>query len=404
MNRISFKLKFRPSVNPNKEGSLFIQMIYQRKVRRIKTDYLIFNNEWDDNANSVILPSSVSPRYTHLNYLKTNIEWELLRLKKAAAELEKSNMQCNVDEMFCMLFPTIPNGLSVFAFIHSLVQHKKKLGKIRSSETYQATLNSFMIFREGRDMSFEMIDSELMELYEAALRSRGLSRNTTSFYMRILRTVYKKAVEKGMTQDRHPFKHVYCGMDKTIKRNIPFKAIKQMKNLDLSKNKALDFARDMFLFSFYTRGMSFVDMAYLKKTDLRNGTLVYRRKKTGQLLSIEWTRQMQEIIDKYKSNATQYLLSIILREDGSERSQYLNQSMKINRRLKEIASLIKLNIPLSLYVARHSWATIARGKDIPISVISEGLGHDSEMTTQIYLDSIKSSEVDKANRKILSGL
>lgn len=191
MNRISFKLKFRPSVNPNKEGSLFIQMIYQRKVRRIKTDYLIFNNEWDDNADSVILPSSVSPRYTHLNYLKTNIEWELLRLKKAAVELEKSNMQCNVDEMFCMLFPTVPNGLSVFAFMHSLVQHKKKLGKIRSSETYQATLNSFMIFREGRDMSFEMIDSELMELYEAALRSRGLSRNTTSFYMRILRTVYK---------------------------------------------------------------------------------------------------------------------------------------------------------------------------------------------------------------------
>lgn len=404
MNRISFKFKFRPSVNPNKEGSLFIQMIYQRKVRRIKTDYLIFNNEWDDNTDSVILPSSVSPRYTHLNYLKTNIEWEMLRLKKAAAELEKSNMQCNVDEMFCMLFPTIPNGLSVFAFIHSLVQHKRKLGKIRSSETYQATLNSFMIFREGRDMSFEMIDSELMELYEAALRSRGLLRNTTSFYMRILRTVYKKAVEKGMTLDRHPFKHVYCGMDKTIKRNIPLTAIKQMKNLDLSKNKVLDFARDMFLFSFYTRGMSFVDMAYLKKTDLRNGILVYRRKKTGQLLSIEWTQQMQDIIDKYKSNTTQYLLSIILREDGSERSQYLNQSMKINRRLKEIASLIKLNMPLSLYVARHSWATIARGKDIPISVISEGLGHDSEVTTQIYLDSIKSSEVDKANRKILSGL
>ena len=404
MNRISFKFKFRPSVNPNKEGSLFIQMIYQRKVRRIKTDYLIFNNEWDDNTDSVILPSSVSPRYTHLNYLKTNIEWEMLRLKKAAAELEKSNMQCNVDEMFCMLFPTIPNGLSVFAFIHSLVQHKRKLGKIRSSETYQATLNSFMIFREGRDMSFEMIDSELMELYEAALRSRGLLRNTTSFYMRILRTVYKKAVEKGMTLDRHPFKHVYCGMDKTIKRNIPLTAIKQMKNLDLSKNKVLDFARDMFLFSFYTRGMSFVDMAYLKKTDLRNGILVYRRKKTGQLLSIEWTQQMQDIIDKYKSNTTQYLLSIILREDGSERSQYLNQSMKINRRLKEIASLIKLNMPLSLYVARHSWATIARGKDIPISRISEGLGHDSEVTTQIYLDSIKSSEVDKANRKILSGL
>lgn len=160
----------------------------------------------------------------------------------------------------------------------------------------------------------------------------------------------------------------------------------------------------MFLFSFYTRGMSFVDMAYLKKTDLRNGILTYRRKKTGQLLSIEWTQQMQEIIDKYQLNTTQYLLSIILHEDGTERCQYLNQSMKINRNLKVIASLIQLQIPLSLYVARHSWATIARGKDIPLSVISEGLGHDSEMTTQIYLDSIKSCEVDKANRKILSEL
>lgn len=222
--------------------------------------------------------------------------------------------------------------------------------------------------------------------------------------MRILRTVYKKAVEKGITTDRHPFKHVYCGMDKTVKRNIPLTAIKEIKNLDLSRSETLDFARDMFLFSFYTRGMSFVDMAYLKKTDLRNGILTYRRKKTGQLLSIEWTQQMQEIIDKYQLNTTQYLLSIILHEDGSERRQYLNQCMKINRKLKVIASLIQLQIPLSLYVARHSWATIARGKDIPLSVISEGLGHDSEMTTQIYLDSIKSSEVDKANRKILSEL
>lgn len=113
---------------------------------------------------------------------------------------------------------------------------------------------------------------------------------------------------------------------------------------------------------------------------------------------------MQEIIDKYQLNTTQYLLSIILHEDGTERRQYLNQSMKINRNLKVIASLIQLQIPLSLYVARHSWATIARGKDIPLSVISEGLGHDSEMTTQIYLGSIKSCEVDKANRKILSEL
>lgn len=177
-----------------------------------------------------------------------------------------------------------------------------------------------------------------------------------------------------------------------------------IKDLDLSRKPIWDYARDMFIFSFCTRGMSFVDMAYLKKKDLRNGYLTYRRKKTGQLLIVEWTRQMQDILDKYEPNKTKYLLPIIMREDGKERQQYLNQMMRINRHLKEIAGLANLSVPLSLYYSRHSWATIARGKDIPLAVISEGLGHESEATTQIYLDSIKSYEVDEANRKILNGL
>ena len=172
--------------------------------------------------------------------------------------------------------------------------------------------------------------------------------------------------------DNRPFRHVYCGMDKTVKRSISFAEIKKIGSLDLSGRPALDFARDMFMFSFCMRGMSFVDMAYLKKKDLKNGHITYRRKKTGQLLNVEWTRQMQNIVDKYKFNATGYLLPIILREDGTERRQYQNQMMKVNRHLKEVANLINLTMPLSLYCSRHSWATIARGKDIPLSVISEG--------------------------------
>ena len=265
-------------------------------------------------------------------------------------------------------------------------------------------LNSLMHFRNGRDLTFDMVDGGLMELYEAWMLNGGLTRNTTSFYMRILRTNYKMAVEKGLTADRHPFRHVYCGMDKTVKRSIPFIDIKKINGLDLSRKPSLDFARDMFMFSFCTRGMSFIDMAYLKKTDLDSGCLAYRRKKTGQLLTVEWTRQMQAITDKYKPNATKYLLPIITREDGSERRQYQNQMRKINRHLKDIARLAGLPLALSMYYTRHSWATIARGKDIPLAVISEALGHDSETTTQIYLDSIKSSEVDKANSMILEGL
>lgn len=404
MKKTSIKLKFRASVKPQKEGTLIFQVIHDRKVRRIRSQFKIFKEEWDEAAGRILLAASAPSRCSQLQIIRFNVEWEFRRLRKIIDTLERSGKEWNLDEVIQKFDPDINKEYSVFHFIQGQILRKKQLGKIRSSETYQATLNSFMNFRQGIDLTFDMFDSELMELYEAELQRRGVVRNTSSFYLRILRTNYKLAVEKGLTQDCHPFKHVYCGMDKTVKRCLSFEEIKRMKELDLSLKPALDFARDMFIFSFCTRGMSFVDMAYLKKSDLKNGYLIYRRKKTGQLLTIEWTRQMQVILDKYESNPTQYLLPLILREDGNERRQYQNQMMKINRRLKEIASLVHLSVPLSLYYSRHSWATIARGKSIPLSVISEGLGHDSELTTQIYLDSIKSVEVDRANRKILRGL
>lgn len=401
---ISVKLKFKPSLHIDKEGSLVFQLIHERVVRRITSKYKIYNDEWDDFNGRIILPAKSSPRYEHLNLIRFNVEWELQRMKGIIKNYAAAGRQLSLDDMVSILLPDDDTGQSVFNFIHYQIVYKRKLGKIRSSETYKSTLNSFMRFRNGVDLPFSMIDSELLELYEAQMLRRGLSRNTTSFYMRILRTNYKMAVEQGLTHDSRPFRHVYCGMDKTMKRSISFGDIKKIKELDLSGKPVMEYARDMFIFSFCTRGMSFVDMAYLKKKDLRNGYLTYRRKKTGQLLIIEWTRQMQEILNKYKPNKTKYLLPIIIREDGSERRQYQNQMMKINRHLKEVADMAHLSVPLSLYYSRHSWATIARGKDIPLSVISEGLGHESETTTQIYLDSIKSYEVDEANRKILKGL
>ncbi len=400
----SIKLKFRPSTTPGKEGSLVFQLIHGRSVRRITSEYKIFAEEWDEAAGRIVQPTLSSPRYVHLVSVESVLQWEMDRLKRMVEESEKATSTISLDEIVANFSPCIDTQDSVFNFIRGQIRHKKQLGKVRSAETYRSTLYSFMHFRKGIDLTFDMMDDGLMELYEAWMLNAGLTRNTTSFYMRILRTNYKMAVEKGLTPDSHPFRHVYCGMDKTVKRSITFIEIKKINDLDLSRSPNLDFARDMFMFSFCTRGMSFVDMAYLKKTDLDNSCLTYRRKKTGQLLTMEWTCHMQDIISKYKPNATRYLLPILTHEDGSERRQYQNQMRKINRHLKEIARLAGLPLPLSMYYTRHSWATIARGKDIPLSVISEALGHDSEATTQIYLDSIKSSEVDKANRMILEGL
>ena len=160
----------------------------------------------------------------------------------------------------------------------------------------------------------------------------------------------------------------------------------------------------MFLFSFYTRGMSFVDMAYLKKKDLHNGILTYRRKKTGQQLSIKWEQCMQEIIEKYPPNPTEYLLPIITSTYEDERLQYRNSLTLVNRKLKILSVFVRSPHPLSMYVARHSWASIAKSKNIPLSIISEGMGHDSETTTQIYLASLDTTIIDRANYLILNDL
>lgn len=290
-----------------------------------------------------------------------------------------------------------------FKFMLGVIERLQQMGQTRTAEAYRSALSSFRQFMDGKDVSLHDINSDLMLLYEAYLKQRGVSRNSSSFYMRILRATYNRAVEKQLTTDRQPFKHVYTGIDKTVKRAIPLQAVKKIKQLDLSAKPALDFARDMFLFAFYTRGMSFIDMAYLKKNDLRHGVLTYRRK-TGQAICIKWEKCMQEIVDKHPvSRQSPYLLPILSYPDES-RSQYRNMLFRTNQHLKEVALSAGLPIPLTLYVARHSWASIAQSKHIPLSVISKGMGHDSEQNTQIYLASLDRSVIDKANKMILNDL
>ena len=415
----SIKVKFRPSTVDGKEGGLYFQIIHNRVVRQLKTDYKVRVEEWDAESESVIVNGN---RSNLLLGIQERLAWDVARLEKVVRLLETERRRFTADDVITV-FHKLTKESSLFTFMHGVIAQLKQLGKVRTSETYTATLKSFMAFRDEQDVPLDGISSDMMLMYEAHLKARGVRMNTISFYMRNLRAVYNRAVEKGLTQPNNPFRHVYTGVDKTVKRAIPIKAIKALKELDLSMKPSLDFARDMFLFSFYTRGMSFVDIAYLKKTDLQNGILTYRRRKTGQELSIKWEKCMAEIIAKYPENKTDYLLPII-KEEGNgrnsvshqaclngrvvtdegkanERRQYDNTLHLVNYRLKELSTMLKLQRPLTMYVARHSWASAAKAKNVPLSVISEGMGHDSEATTQIYLASLETSVVDKANKMIL---
>ncbi|MBQ8501961.1 MAG: site-specific integrase [Bacteroides sp.] len=290
---------------------------------------------------------------------------------------------------------------SLFIYMEQMIAQYRLHGRHRTGETYSSTLSSFSKFRKNIDVMLEDIDADMLEEYASFLKRNNLSTNTISFYMKHLRAVYNRAVDNELIIDRCPFKRVSTSIERTPKRALPLKVIKRLKELDLSSNRSRRFARDMFLFSFYTRGMSFVDIAYLQKSNLRGDTLFYRRKKTNQPLTIHWESCMQEIWDAYRADASSPYLFSIIKDPKNHRKQYQNASSLINRHLKEIGKSLGLKQPLTMYCARHSWASIARDEGVPLSVISEGMGHDSEKTTQIYLASLKKGVIDSANRKIL---
>lgn len=396
------KVKFRPSTVADHEGTIYYQVIHKRKVRQLLTDYHVFSSEWDEKR-SMVTASQTSERISFILSIRERIRWDIERLTKINHKLNTNGLSYTADDVIDE-FNRYAHEYSLFNFMEGIITKLKQNRKIRTAETYKSTLNSFKKFRQDEDIMLDCLSSEVIEAYEAWHHNRGVTPNTISFYNRILRAVYNRAVEEDVIEDRNPFRHVYTGVDKTVKRSLPLYVIKKIRGMDLSLNPTLDFARDMFMMSFYLRGMSFIDMAYLKKSDLKNGYVTYRRHKTGQQLTIEWTNDMQFVLDKYPENESDYLLPVIKTTGINERCAYRNVGYNINRSLKQISKMLSLNFRLTMYVARHSWASAAKAKGIPLSVISEGMGHDSEATTQIYLASLDTSIVDKANDIILKGL
>lgn len=395
----SIMVKFRESSVAEKAGVLYYQVIVDRMVRQLRSDYRIYAHEWDEDANRIVVAAD-GEREAYLRSVAELVELDMMRWQDVLEWWESKGKRYGASDVVAM-FVERTRGVSLRLFVKEVERELQRVGKYRTAEVYEATLRSVMRFNSGRTMFLEDIDAEWVERYEIWMLNRGLRKNSSSFYMRALRAVYNRAVEQGVVEQRRPFKRVYTGIDRTVKRAVDLLTLRKIRRLDLSKDSSMELARDMLLFSFYTRGMSPIDMAYLRKSDLKDGMLTYCRRKTGQRLSVRWERCMAEIVERWEAESHgEYMLPILKRSDN-HRNEYRSKMCKINRLLKEIGRLVGMEKPLTMYVARHSWASVARSIEVPLAVISEGMGHDSESTTQIYLASLDSTAVDRANEQIL---
>lgn len=299
-----------------------------------------------------------------------------------------------------------------FAFSRALIAELVQEGRYGTSQSYVKAVTSLRNFlQQERDpgtsesLPIESIDDVLVYRYNRYLARRGVIRNSVSFYNRVLRAIYNKAVRRFRIPDNHPFSDAYTGVDRTRNRAVSETTIAKLINLGLSNDKSLELTRDLFVFSYIMRGMPFVDMAYLKKGNIRGNYIVYVRKKTGTRMRVRIESQVMRIIDKYSRPDSEFLLPILQGTDGeSPESRYRRYQTRLtvhNRKLKELSKRIKGDVSLSSYVARHSWATAARNIDISMSVISESLGHSSERMTRIYLGTFNERLIDNANRRLM---
>lgn len=301
------------------------------------------------------------------------------------------------------------------------VSHKQQDGSYGMAQKYQSTcikLVQYLSSISKSDLKMDEVNNEFIEGFAEYLKSENLKENTIHFYLRNFSAMYHFK-DKDYTDN--PFKHISMRACPTRKRALDKQTMQLIKEFDSKGKESLAFARDLFMFSFYTQGMPFVDIAYLKASNIENGTISYKRHKTEQPVTVTLVPEAKGILRRYCNNKNKskskveskakvkndakgedkdyYIFGIINSTDPDiAYKQYRSGLATQNRRLKKIGVMLGLDEPLTTYIARHTWATLAQNNGVPTAVISRSLGHTSETTTRIYLGSMDTRLLARYNR------
>ena len=385
---------------------LVFQIIHQRRKLLHYTKYRIFQEQFNNESREVEYCEFSVYSAKEIIEINRELKREYKKLRNRILELEKKNEPYSVDDIIESTRKNSRHSYYLLQYIDSQIAYKKAMGKDGIAAAYHSTrisLKKYLnkISTKKTDIGMEKIDCSFVIGYEDCLYAQGLARNTINYYLRNFRTIYNSAIRNGYKpRNNNPFAHIQTKPCKTVKRAINKDDMKELSYLSLPVHSGMDIARDLYLFGFYAQGMAFVDIVLLKKKNINGNILSYRRHKSKQLIHIVITPQMQVLINKY-ANSSEYVFPIIkIASSTSVYEQYRLALGRMNRHLKKIASLLNINVRLTTYTARHTWATLARDSGAPISIISAGLGHTSEEMTRVYLKDFDQETLARVNRAV----
>ena len=371
----------------------------------IRLGFSCYENEWDFNSSRLRRNYKDSQIRKEHNYILK--KYELL-----AEKILKENDDLTF-EQFKSKFRGTLKKVTVKNFFENRISILIKTNRIGYADIHKSTLSALNKFKRTNSLCFPDISNTFLQRFEEHLTAEGCTGNGISVYMRTLRTVYNEAIKEGYAKNEHyPFKsritpngyNISKIEKKTSKRAISKEDVLKIKEFKTLKSNLIN-ARNFFMFSYYTMGMNFADLAYLKTENIIGDRLYYCRMKNGRNYTVKLLPQAMEIIKYYNNSDSDYIFPILdnkIHETAFQKKTRIKTALKkFNKDLKEIAIQLKISSKITSYVARHSWATVLRKGGIAISVISQGLGHEDEKTTQIYLDSFENEVLDKANESII---
>jgi integrase/recombinase XerD len=391
---------------------IMIRVTHERKNFYVNTGFSSFPEEWDSKASKftdqyIKAFKLTKPKFEQIEISLTN---KLMDVKTVCLKLEEEKRPYSFEELTKIVKNTNIKT-SFYTLTEQVIAQNMKAGKIGNASNYSTILSVVKSFQDQKELFFEQIDHNWLKRFETWHLSKGNSIGGLNVYLRAIRAVFNTAIkEKLIKSEFYPFGkgNFEIPSAPTQKRAISKDSIKQIKKLKLPENSPEWHARNYFLFSFYCRGMNFVDMAHIKKSNIINERVEYIRRKTmrknAKSFSISMTPQIAQIIDLYAAHKEQdeYIFPIIDRADNpvDTRKDIQNKLKVFNKYMNKIAKMIGIDGNLTSYTARHSWGTAAKKMGIGIAIISDGYGHADMAITQTYLDSIENSELDKANKKI----
>lgn len=386
---------------------LTIRLTYDRHVKYIFTGYSALESEWNGKY-----PNYLNSKHPNQNELNNHLIYLYSNAISQKLQLEQQEKPFTVADLYSK-HASNKHSNTLFELSKEVIDQLITSGRVGNAECIKTAMNVVKRFTNGKDLCFNDINNKWLTDFEAYHYSRGNTPVSLGVYLRSIRSLFNKAIKYNIISETHyPFgRNKYTiPTGPSRKRAISKADILKIEQLDLQPDSYLWHAKNYFLFSFYTMGMNWSDMAHLKLKNLVKNRIEYIRlktkRKTVKGFSVGINDKIQSILSFYTKNLSSenYIFPIIKRNDSPVhiRADIKNKLKRYNKNLERIGKLCGIKDKLTSYVSRHSWATIAKKSGVDIGIISDALGHNDTQVTRVYLDSFGSEEIDNANEKVIN--